>query len=72
MVFLAPILYIGWKLVKKSKFVKPADMDLVWQRPVIDAYEDSFSTPPTGFWRELWQLMTFKLGKNEDMRSNSV
>jgi yeast amino acid transporter len=53
MLILAPILFIFWKVVKKTKFVKPLEADLVWERPVIDAYEETFIDPPVGFWTEM-------------------
>ncbi|KAF2247463.1 amino acid transporter-like protein [Trematosphaeria pertusa] len=39
MCFVCIILWVGFKLVKRSKFVRPEDADLVWERPRIDAYE---------------------------------
>ncbi|KAF7185288.1 General amino acid permease AGP2 [Pseudocercospora fuligena] len=55
-----PLLYGGWKIIKRTKYVKPEEVDLVWQRPAIDAYEDSFMNPPTGFWFEVAQLFGYK------------
>lgn len=43
LVLLDPCLYIGWKLLKRTKFVGKYEADLVWERPTIDAYEVSFS-----------------------------
>jgi yeast amino acid transporter len=68
MQILAPILYIGWKLIKKTKYVKPHELDLVWERPVIDAYEDSFISKPTGFWLEMGQLIGIKRHIRDDER----
>ncbi|KAL4787345.1 amino acid permease/ SLC12A domain-containing protein [Aspergillus varians] len=55
MVLLAPILFTGWKLVHKTKFVKPHEADLVWEAPEITNYEEELSIidPPTGFWEEM-------------------
>jgi len=53
MVFVCPVLYLGWKLLKRTKYRKPSEVDLVWERPTIDAYEASFTTEPLGFWEEL-------------------
>ena len=53
MLILAPILFIGWKLIKGTKFVKPHEADLVWERPTIDRYEATFIDEPVGFWREV-------------------
>ncbi|KAJ5459340.1 hypothetical protein N7530_011284 [Penicillium desertorum] len=68
-----PPLFLIWKFIKKTKFVKAHEADLVWERPLIDAYEDSFLDPPTGFWREMLQLVGIgrKKGGN-DKRSPSV
>jgi amino acid transporter len=53
MCFVCPVLFVFWKVFKKTKFVKPEEADLVWERPVIDAYEASFAEEPLGFWAEL-------------------
>jgi amino acid transporter len=53
MLIVAPILFIFWKLLHRTKFVKPTEADLVWEKPTIDAYEATFVDPPVGFWTEL-------------------
>jgi yeast amino acid transporter len=65
MQLLAPILYIGWKLVKKTRILKPHEVDLQWERPTIDAYEARarIEEPPTSFWAEL--LMMVGIGRNK-------
>lgn len=60
MVFLAPLLWGGWKLVKRTKMVKPEDADLVWERPLIDAYEASLVDDHVGFFTEVAQMMGFR------------
>ena len=72
MQILAPILYISWKLIKRTKKVKPEELDLVWERPVVDAYEASFLSPPTGFWLEMGQLIGIKRNIRDDERRGSV
>lgn len=59
MQILAPVLFLGWKFAKKTKFVKPEEADLVWDRPTIDAYEEKMMElePPTGFWSEMLQMV---------------
>jgi len=49
MLILAPILFIFWKLLHKTKFIPASQVDLVWDAPLIDAYEASFTTPPVSF-----------------------
>ena len=63
MVLVAPVLFTGWKLYHKTKMVRPETSDLVWERPVIDAYEASITTPPTGFWSEMLRLVSFRRKK---------
>lgn len=60
MLILAPILFIGWKLIHRTKFIKSTEADLVWEAPVIDAYEASFLNPPVGFWTEMLTLVGLK------------
>lgn len=68
-----PWLYVFWKVFKKTKLVKPHEADLVWERPMIDAYEESFITPPSGFWKEMGQLFGYKRTKEgNDRRRSSV
>lgn len=54
MIFVCIVLFAGWKIVKRTKFVKPEDADLVWDKPVIDKYEESID-PPLGIWQDTWQ-----------------
>ncbi|KAH7175317.1 putative arginine permease [Dactylonectria macrodidyma] len=49
-----PCLFIGWKLIKKTKFIRAKDIDLIWEAPLIDAYEASLEEAPVGFWRDVW------------------
>jgi amino acid transporter len=65
MVIVAPILYVGWKLLKRTKIVRPHEADLVWERHIVDAYEESFFSPPVGFWTEMIQLVGFKRSKQD-------
>jgi amino acid transporter len=57
MQILAPILFFGWKIIKKTRMVKPHECDLVWDAPVIDRYENSFTHPPVGFWTEMGRMV---------------
>lgn len=73
MLILAPVLFIGWKLIKRTKLVKSTEADLVWERPVVDSYEATFVDPPVGFWREMLQLVGIGRQKGgNDKRLNSV
>jgi amino acid transporter len=60
MVFVCPVLYVGWKVWWRTKIVKPEEADLVWERPIIDAYEASTLEPHMGFFEEVKIMMGFK------------
>lgn len=60
MQIVAPILFFGWKFGKRTKWLKPSEVDLVWEAPIVDAYEASFVNKPLGFWTEMLQLIGFK------------
>lgn len=69
---IAPVLYLGWRFIKKTKYVKPAELDLVWEAPIVDVYEESFTAPPTGFWLEMGQLIGIKRHIRDDVRRPSL
>ena len=69
MQIIATFLFLGWKFIKKTKKVQPAELDLVWERPIIDAYENSFTVPPTGFWLQMGQLLGFRRHIRDDTRA---
>lgn len=66
MQLLAPILFIGWKVIKKTRWLKPHELDLTWDAPIIDRYEASFTHPPVGFWTEMGRLVGIRRKKNSD------
>ncbi|KAH7141756.1 amino acid permease/ SLC12A domain-containing protein [Dactylonectria macrodidyma] len=53
MVILAAVTYTGWKIIKRSKVIPAAEVDLVWEKPAIDAYEAICDEIPQGFWTEI-------------------
>ncbi|KAJ5807959.1 hypothetical protein N7474_009228 [Penicillium riverlandense] len=69
-----PPLFLIWKLIKKTRFVRPNEADLIWERPLIDAYEASFVDPPVGFWREVGQMVGLARikGGNDKRRASSA
>ncbi|KAK5165892.1 uncharacterized protein LTR77_008816 [Saxophila tyrrhenica] len=68
-----PILFISWKLIKKTKWKSVYEVDLVWERPTIDAYEATFLDPPVGFWTEMLQLVGLRRNKGgNDKRQGSI
>ncbi|KAK5996974.1 General amino acid permease AGP2 [Cladobotryum mycophilum] len=66
MQLVAPTLFIVWKVIKRTKFVRPHEADLIWERPIIDAYEAQFTEPQAGFWTEMLQLVGLRKGKKSD------
>ncbi|EWG53641.1 hypothetical protein FVEG_12030 [Fusarium verticillioides 7600] len=68
MQIIAPFMYLGWKLIKRTKVISAKECDLVWERPVIDAYEERamIVDPPTGFWEEIIGLVGIKKNKKKN------
>lgn len=64
----APVLFIFWKILKRTSFVKPHEADLVWERPTIDAYEAALIGPPSSFWGEMGRL----IGINRKKRTSKA
>jgi yeast amino acid transporter len=70
--FIPPLFFI-WKFIKRTKVVKPHECDLVWEKPIVDAYEETFIDPPVGFWTEMMQLVGLKRRKGgNDHRRPSI
>ncbi|PVH91850.1 hypothetical protein DM02DRAFT_677858 [Periconia macrospinosa] len=69
MLMVYPVLFVFWKVLKKTKFVPSKEVDLVWDAPLIDAYEASFITPPVGFWTEMMQLVGLRRNVPVDKRA---
>lgn len=69
MVGIAPVLYVGWKLIKRTRVISAHEVDLVWDGPLIDAYEASFISPPIGFWTEMLQLVGLRRKVPVDKRA---
>jgi amino acid transporter len=46
MVFLFPVLFVGWKLIKKTKIVKAHEADLVTDLAEIEEYHRNFVEVP--------------------------
>lgn len=63
MVLVAPFLFFGWKLYKRTKFIPAAECDLVWHKGLIDAYEASYEDERTTFWQEIGMMFGFRRHK---------
>lgn len=57
MLFICILLYGGWKLSKRTRIKDPSEVDLIWEKPRIDAYEAAFAGRDVGFWQECLELM---------------
>ncbi|KAF2870527.1 histidine permease [Massariosphaeria phaeospora] len=69
MVGVAPIMFVTWKLIHRTKIIPSSQVDLTWDAPLIDAYEASFISPPVGFWTEMIQLVGFRRNIDVDKRA---
>lgn len=69
MVGVAPILFLSWKFINKTKLIPSHEVDLVWDAPIIDAYERTFISPPIGFWTEMLQLIGLRRNVPVDVQA---
>ena len=46
MIIVFPVILLVWKLVKKNKWRKPEEVDLLMGKAEIDAYEAEYVEPP--------------------------
>lgn len=60
MPILVPILFVVWKLLKGTRWLRPGEVDLVWEAPSITAYEEALEERPIGFFRDCAQFFTAK------------
>lgn len=63
MLILNVILYVGWKLFRRTKIIPAHEADLVWDKPIIDEYEASLTGPPTRFRDEFLAMFGIKKKK---------
>jgi amino acid transporter len=54
------VLFIGWKVVKKTRWIRPLEVDLMWEADLISAYEAVETEPVTTFWKEMLDLVKFR------------
>ena len=53
MIGVFPVLYIVWKLVKKTRFLSPHEVDLTMDVAEIDEYTRNYvQKPPSNRWTE--------------------
>ncbi|TKX19197.1 general amino acid permease-3 [Elsinoe australis] len=69
MLIVVPFTYCGWKFIKKTKFVKPLEADLIWDRPITDAYEASETASINTFWREMAGMVGWRMRKKVDVET---
>jgi len=70
MLIVAAVFYPGWKLIKRTKLVKPEEADLVWKRPIIDAYEATLVVEKEPLFREFWRMAIKKMAKKPKQGSD--
>ncbi|EXL96610.1 amino acid permease/ SLC12A domain-containing protein [Fusarium oxysporum II5] len=57
--------YTFWKVIHRTKFVKPEEADLIWAHPEVDAHEAFIAgEQEIGFWRETAAMVGIKKYRN--------
>lgn len=49
MIGVCPVLFVGWKLLKRSKFLKPEEVDLFQNLDEIEEYEANYRPEPSKY-----------------------
>ncbi|KAL4885651.1 amino acid permease/ SLC12A domain-containing protein [Aspergillus karnatakaensis] len=62
MVILAPIVFGFWKVFKKTRWLRPSEVDLHWQANIIALYEASETEQPFGFFRDVIRMFGVRKG----------
>ncbi|CAG8364102.1 unnamed protein product [Penicillium salamii] len=60
MILFAPIVFIAWKVFKRTSWLKSRELDLTWEAELIAAYEEAEEEQPTGFWREMARMVDIR------------
>ncbi|OJJ70953.1 hypothetical protein ASPBRDRAFT_66007 [Aspergillus brasiliensis CBS 101740] len=55
--FLAIGTFTGWKIVKRTRLVRPQEADLVWVRPAVDAHEAAMEVEQAGTRKRVMQVL---------------
>ncbi|KAK1834218.1 general amino acid permease [Podospora conica] len=50
MIFVCPVLFVAWKVIKRTKFHRPEDVDLVTHVEEIEEYQRTFVAVPASNW----------------------
>lgn len=64
MAILSIIFFVFWKFFKRTNFKDPMKVNLVWECPQFDAYEEMEVDEPSTFWREFTQMLLFNCKKS--------
>ncbi|OJJ45782.1 hypothetical protein ASPZODRAFT_160015 [Penicilliopsis zonata CBS 506.65] len=68
MVIVAVVIFFFWKFYKKTRWLRPHEVDLVWEKPLVDLYESTCEEPLTTFWGETLDMVRFwKVSKQNDL-----
>ncbi|ORY66609.1 histidine permease [Pseudomassariella vexata] len=65
---LGVLIFTAYKFkIKRTHMVSADEADLVWEKPAIDAYEDSLVTPPSRLADELMALVGRRMRRNSSV-----
>ncbi len=67
MVFVSILLFCGWKLYTRCSMRDPAKIDLIWEKPAIDAYEAVFAERHVGFVQDCLEFLGLRKRKADSL-----
>lgn len=75
MIGIFPVLFVGWKVLKKSKWQRPEEVDLLTNKAEVDAYERGYVDPIPRYvsiWSFVDELYMRLTGSPKEMWSPST
>ncbi|KAL2435305.1 General amino acid permease AGP2 [Exophiala dermatitidis] len=63
MLIFCPSIFFIWKYYKKTRWLRPEEVDLKWEADAITAYEASVLERPTTFWRDMFAFLNIRKRK---------
>ena len=69
MIFVAIGIYGFWKIFKKTKLVPAKEVDLIWEAPIIDAYEERLVEEDEPIWSEIKRRLHLGRKGTDDHRA---
>ena len=74
MIIVGVVLFTGWKVLKRTRWLRPQELDLYWEAPRITAYEEVLllTESENSFWGEVFGVFRRGKGRIRPVQGASV